>query len=157
MIHLQLVDESNWREALELTVRPEQQRFIADHLPVAAVALAKAYIRPGGLMWLPYAIYDDEQMVGFVEIALAENGRSPCWLYHFFIDYRFQKQGYGRTGLLALLGMIAQQWPQVDGVQLVVHPDNTAAQRLYEGAGFQRTGEEKWGELVYRLELLDMM
>ena len=41
---------------MHLSVHPEQQRFIADHEPIAAIALAKAYIRPDGLVWLPYVI-----------------------------------------------------------------------------------------------------
>jgi diamine N-acetyltransferase len=153
MLHLHLVDESNWREAMGLAVRPEQQRFIADNQPIVAIALAKAYIRPGGLRWLPYAIYDDAQMVGFVEITVAENGRSPCWLYHFFIDYRYQQQGYGQAALVTLLELIRQEHPLIPSVQLVVHPENAAARRLYERLGFQRTGEEKWGEFVYRLDM----
>ena len=151
MIHLQLVDESNWREAMGLAVRPEQQRFVADNMPIVAVALSKAYIRPGGLTWLPYAIYDDQQMVGFVEIAFAGNGRSDCWVYHFFIDYRYQGRGYSKTALLEMFDVIKQVHPQGTGITLVVHPENSAARRLYESGGFLLTGEEMWGELVYRL------
>ncbi|MCB8945259.1 MAG: GNAT family N-acetyltransferase [Ardenticatenaceae bacterium] len=153
MIHLQLVDASNWREAMGLAVRPEQQRFIADNLPIVAVALSKAYIRPGGLTWLPYAIYNGERMVGFVEIAFAANGRSPCTIYHFFIDYRYQGRGYSKPAMLAVLPLIRQVQHQVTGIELVVHPENLTAQRLYEGVGFRRTGEERWGEWVYWLDV----
>src|SRR5579872_1481542 len=51
------VTRENWRATLRLAVHPEQQRFIADTVPIAAIALAKAYNRPGGLLWLPYAFY----------------------------------------------------------------------------------------------------
>ena len=58
-----------WRRVIDnatlgLEVHPEQQRFIADHTPIAAIVLAKAYIRPDGLMWVPYAIYVDAEIVG---------------------------------------------------------------------------------------------
>ncbi len=50
-ISLQEVTAANWRATLNLRVHPEQQRFIADCTPIAAIVLAKAYIRPGGLLW----------------------------------------------------------------------------------------------------------
>ena len=154
MIHLQQVDESNWQDAMGLAVRPEQQRFIADNLPIVAVALSKAYIRPGGLTWLPYVIYDEQQMVGFVEIAFDGNGSSPCWLYHFFVDYRYQGRGYSKRAMVALVAFIKLAHPQVTGITLAVHPENLVAKRLYEHIGFQLTGEEKWGEPVYRLDFV---
>lgn len=64
------VSHDNWRATLGLTVHPEQQRFIADYVPIAAIALAKAYIRPGGLVWVPFAIYADQQLVGFLVLPL---------------------------------------------------------------------------------------
>ncbi len=42
MLTMHEVTRENWREALRLSVRPEQQRFIADYAPIAAIALAKA-------------------------------------------------------------------------------------------------------------------
>ena len=60
---LQPVTAANWRAALALEVHPEQQRFVADYVPIAAIALAKAYVRPGDLVWVPYAIYAAEELV----------------------------------------------------------------------------------------------
>ena len=40
-ITLREVTRENWRATLSLAVHPEQQRFIADHTPIAAIALAK--------------------------------------------------------------------------------------------------------------------
>jgi hypothetical protein len=34
-IALREITRENWRAALKLTVRPEQQRFIADHAPIS--------------------------------------------------------------------------------------------------------------------------
>ena len=60
-LSLQEVTRENWRATLGLAVFPEQQRFIADYAPITAVALAKAYVRPGGLVWVPYAFYADKE------------------------------------------------------------------------------------------------
>ena len=78
-LSLQEVTRENWRDTLSLNVFPEQQRFIADYVPIAAIALAKAYIRPGGLVWVPYAFYAKAEMVGFTEVVEQSyrKGRMP--------------------------------------------------------------------------------
>ncbi len=63
---LQNVTRDNWRETLQLGVHPSQQRFVADYAPIAAIALAKAFVRPTGLVWVPYAIYADALLVGLL-------------------------------------------------------------------------------------------
>ena len=152
-ITLRAVSSENWRETLQLTVRPEQQRFIADYAPIAAIALAKAYIRPGGLTWTPYAIYADATMVGFVALAYEADTADQYWIFHFFIDQRYQGRGYGRAALQALIELVRREHPQRQTLQLVVHPENTQARRLYTSAGFRPTGIERWGEPVYQLEM----
>lgn len=151
MITLQSINESNWRDTLALTVQPAQQRFVADYVPIAAIALAKAYVRPGGMTWLPYAIYADQQLVGFVEIALKPNQPEDVWVFHFFIDQHFQGQGYGKAAMRALVILVKDIEPRSTGISLVVHPENVVAQSLYQSVGFEATGEERWGEPAYRL------
>src|SRR5215472_8898728 len=90
------VTRENWRAALRLAVHPDQQRFIAGVVPIAAIALAKAYIRPGGLLWLPYAFYVDTEMIGFTELAYEPDSSDTYWIPHFFIDVAYQGQGYGK-------------------------------------------------------------
>jgi len=147
-IKLEEVNQDNWRAALQLTVRPDQQRFVADAVPVAAIGLAKAYIRPGGMVWLPYAVVADDDMVGFLMLAFP-----PCWMYHFFIDQRYQGRGYGSLALAAFIEMVRREHPTCKHIQLTVHPENLAAQRLYTRAGFVATGDILYGEPVYRLAL----
>src|SRR5579859_4887730 len=105
-ISLKEISRANWREALTLSVKAEQQHFVADYAPVAAIALAKAYIRPDGLIWVPYAIYADTIMVGFTMLAYEPNSSDQYWIYHFFIDQRYQGQGYGTEALEVLITMI---------------------------------------------------
>src|SRR5689334_17316135 len=83
-IAIRAVTSENWREALGLSVRPEQQRFISEYSPIAAIALAKAYVRPGGMIWAPYAIYADATMVGFFALAYEPDTTDQYWLFHFF-------------------------------------------------------------------------
>ncbi|HEY1389496.1 MAG TPA: GNAT family N-acetyltransferase [Ktedonobacterales bacterium] len=150
---IRAVTDANWRETLELTARPEQQRFISEYAPIAAIALAKAFIRPGGMIWAPYAIYAGGMMVGFFALAYEPDTSNHSWLFHFFIDQRYQGRGYGRAAMRRIIEMVGQEYPRRRGLQLTVHPENLAAQRLYTAAGFQPTGTERWGEPVYQLAM----
>ena len=150
---LEEVTRDNWRAALVLGVAPEQQRFVADSAPIAAIALAKAYVRPAGLVWVPYAFSCNETMVGFAELAYQPDSTDDYWMFHFFIDRRFQRQGLGKQALRLFLGRVREQHRHAEALQLTVHPDNAAAQRLYVGAGFEPTGEVRLDEPVYRLAL----
>ncbi|HEY6540857.1 MAG TPA: GNAT family N-acetyltransferase, partial [Ktedonobacteraceae bacterium] len=126
--------------------------FIADYTPIAAIALAKAYIRPGGLTWIPYAFYTDAAMIGFAELAYEPGSEENYWLFHFFIDSHYQGQGYGKQALQTLLQFIKEQFVECRAIYITVHPENERAIRLYTMAGFQPTGEERWGEPIYRLK-----
>jgi len=152
-ISLREVTRDNWRDTLLLSVHPDQQRFIADYTPIAAIALAKAFVRPGGLVWAPYAIYADAEMVGFAELAYVPNSPDQYWVYHFFIDRSHQGKGYGSAALRAFVQMIGEQHPCCRAIQLTVHSENQRAQRLYTGAGFRPIGQEQYGEPVYRLDM----
>lgn len=144
------VTGDNWRETLELGVRLEQQRFISEYTPIAGIALAKAYIRPGGMIWAPYAIYAGTTMVGFFALAYEPDTADQCWLFHFFIDQRYQGRGYGRAAMQRYIELVRREQPQCRKLYLTVHLENLAAQRLYIAAGFQPTGSERWDEPVYQ-------
>jgi diamine N-acetyltransferase len=147
------VTRENWQDALGLAVHPAQQRFIADYVPIISIALAKAYIRPGGLVWLPYAFYAETSMVGFAELAYEPGTDENYWLFHFFIDSCYQGLGYGKQALQTLIEFIKKHFSECRTIHITVHPENERAIRLYTAAGFQPTGEERWGEPVYRLSL----
>jgi diamine N-acetyltransferase len=152
-ISLCTVSEANWRATLQLTVHPDQQRLIADYVPIAAIALAKAFIRPGGLVWEPYAIYADRALVGFVELAYTRNSRACYWIYHFFIDYIHQGKGYGTRALQQLITLVTACNPDCQQIKLTVHPENHRAQLVYTRVGFHPTGEAQDGEPVYVLQV----
>ena len=153
MITLQPVTRDNWQEALELTVAPEQLRFVAAYAPVALVGLAKAYVRPAGRLWLPFAFHDGMKLVGFVALAYQPDDPAEAWINHFFIDQRYQGQGLGAAALQALQATVGAQFPQIRRLNLTVHPENTRAQHVYLTAGYHPTGAESHGEPVYSLNL----
>lgn len=150
---LREVTRENWRETLKLTVYPEQQHFVADYVPIAAIALAKAYIRPEGLVWIPYAFYAETVMVGFAVLAYEPGSIENYWLRHFFIDQRYQGKGYGKQALRLFLEFVKDHHAQCQALRLTVHPKNYNAQHLYTDIGFQPTGAEVDQEPVYKLTL----
>ena len=153
-ITLVAVNADNWRDTLQLAVHPDQLGFVSEYAPIAAYALAKAFVRPDDLTWIPYAIYADDQLVGFAELACLPESADRYWLYHFFIDHAQQGKGYGRQALNAFIGLVRENYPRCREIRLSVHPDNAAAYRLYIDAGFQPTGEAyDNGELVLALRV----
>ncbi len=148
------VNSDNWQDALRLSVHPEQMRFVAEYAPIAAIALAKAYIRAYEKIWLPYAIYADDQLVGFLALAYKPESQHQYWLYQFFIDQSQQGRGYGKQALNGLIPFVQENYPLCRELRLSVHPDNGVAQGLYIRRGFQPTGEAfDNGELVYALRI----
>ncbi len=152
---LRPVTQDNWQEALKLRVHPAQLRFVAEYEPIAAIALAKAYIHLGGATWTPFAVYQDASMVGFFELARWTDAPDQCWIFHFFIDQRYQGRGYGKAALACLIDLVRREHEAPNALLLVVHPENKPAQQLYSAAGFRLTGTVRWGEPVYRLALGD--
>lgn len=131
-------------------VRPEQRRFVADHTPIAALVLAKAYVRPAELLWEPCAFMMDELMIGLCALACEPRSLENYWIFHFFIDQRFQGQGYGGAALRLLLQSVRERYPHCQVISLTVHPENRVARRLYATAGFRPTGERLDGEPIYQ-------
>ena len=149
------VTRANVQAAFRLRVAPEQQHFVADYAPIAAIALAKAYVHTFGFQWIPYAIYREEEMVGFVALAYEDSDekRSIYWVFHFFIDARYQGQRYGREALELLIQEVKEHHPACQVIQLTVHPENKQAQHVYTQVGFLPTGETLDNEPVYCLPL----
>ncbi len=153
IVTVRAITSENWRAALDLAVSPEQLPFISDSPAPVALALAKAFVQPGGIRVAPFGIYTREQIIGFFAL-IHEFGRSDrCWINHFFIDSRQQRRGYGNAALRAIVAMLRMQYPQCRSVNLTVNPSNHAAQHLYRGFGFGDTGEMAYGEPWYRLSL----
>ncbi|MGX6445709.1 GNAT family N-acetyltransferase [Neobacillus sp. K501] len=135
-ICIRLISSDNWREALELSVHDEQQRFVASVNPPVAIALAKAYIRPGGKMVEPYGIYNQNEIVGFFNLHYTPNSKDDYWLFHFFIDKRFQRNGLGSKALNELIKHIKNNNPSCNRLNLTVHPENEGGRLFYLKFGF---------------------
>ena len=145
-VTLALVTRSNWPAAWQLAVHPDQQRFLTERTPVVALLLTKTSVGAMGFKWMPYLFAVQGEIVGAAAWAAHEE---VYWLMHFFIDARYQRNGYGREALARLIEE-AQQSSHGHTLQLTVHPENIVAQQLYASMGFHPTGEWLNGEPVYQ-------
>ena len=152
-LNLVEIDASNWRDALGVRVRPDQLRFVADYQPVALVSLAKSYVRPGGLHWVPLGIANGGDIIGLVTLAYSVPEPTECELLHLVLDQHWQGKGLGRAAMQMILDHIRRTMPTCRGVMLTVDSDNVIARRLYEPLGFHPTGLERAGDPLLRLAL----
>lgn len=149
-IQLKPVTRENWEEALALKVRSEQEPFV----PSVAVSLAKVYIKPDGdeVEYLPFAIYAEGEMVGFIMHAYVEQTEDMFWINGFIIDEKHQGKGYGKAALTEMISWIENRFPASRETRLTVHQNNRHASTIYEGLGYKKTGDVYDGEVVYRRE-----
>ncbi|MDZ5610463.1 GNAT family N-acetyltransferase [Bacillus pseudomycoides] len=148
-IQLKIVTRENWEEALELQVSKKQNQFV----PSVSVSLAKVYIKPDGdnVEYIPFAIYDNDVMVGFIMHAFEPNTSDMYWINGFMIDENYQRKGYGKAALSEMIRWITNRFSQCKEIRLTVHKENIPAKMLYESHGFVDIGHVYDGEQVYRL------
>lgn len=77
-----------------------------------------------------------------------------CWLGHIVLDPQIRGRGWGRRFVGALVRRAAGI-RRAHRVSLIVCPDNAAAIRCYERAGFDRVCEEyhRFGESTQRIRM----
>nr|WP_274528691.1 GNAT family N-acetyltransferase [Paenibacillus piscarius] len=97
---------------------------------------------------VPYGIFNEEEMVGFI---LFDNERYTdgyYWILRFMIDARFQGEGYGKAAIKEVIKMLGSR---EDCTQIRVShiPINLTANKLYKSVGFTETGEfEDNGDVI---------
>lgn len=152
-IEIKIISSDNWREALALSVHDEQQKFVASVNPPVAIALAKAYIRPGGKMVEPYGIYTHNKMIGFFNLHYTPDTIDDYWLFHFFIDKRFQRNGLGSKALKEIIRHIKHNNPCCNRLRLTVHPENEAGRLFYLKFGFTEDNILTFNEPTFSINL----
>ncbi|MGG3913366.1 GNAT family N-acetyltransferase [Rossellomorea vietnamensis] len=152
-INIKLISSDNWRDALELSVHDEQQKFVASIHPPVAIALAKAYVRPGGKMVKPYGIYHYNKMVGFFNLHYTPGSKDDYWLFHFFIDKRFQRNGLGSKTLNELIRHIKNTHPYCNRLNLTVHPENETGRSFYLKFGFSEDNILTFDEPTFSIKI----
>jgi diamine N-acetyltransferase len=133
------IDRSNWREALALEVRPQQQRFVATPL----FSLAAALVRRWGdeYIYAPRLIFEGSTPIGFVCTVSNPDSADEYWIDDILIDVRYQGHGFGRAAMAEVLRLTVRQYPRCTAIRLSCHVANDHAARLYLSMGFRVTGQ----------------
>ncbi len=98
---------------------------------------------------------DPLQVLGYAELNRLRHDPNGWWIGHFVVDSQRRGRGIGRS-VLRCLASAAFDGFAASNLCLVVFPENAAAIRCYESAGFRRVGEEfhRFGRLQSRHRLL---
>ena len=133
-ISLQPIDESNFLDAFQLKLAPEQEAFVSN--PVRS--LAQAYVYRSQCQ--PFGIFALDRMVGYVMV-IYDYDIPEYDIWHMMIDRDFQGRGYGKAAMGKCLEYIrTKPFGSSNRVALTCNRDNSAARRLYEAFGFRPTG-----------------
>lgn len=141
-ILLKEVNQDNWYDCVELKVAEHQNEFVATN----SFSLAQSKYEPD---CMPFCIYDDDTMIGFVMFSTDrdENSKETFWICRFMIDEKFQGKGYGKASIAKILEYVKNNY-NFSEVYLSEVPENFVAKGLYKSFGFEFTGEVEDGEEV---------
>ena len=145
-VTLRDVDRENFKRCVELEVHEGQRGFVASNL----FSIAQSKVEPE---FRVQAVYDGEEMVGFVMYGWDEEEGCHC-LARLMVDKNHQGKGYGRAATEAVIERLRAE-PGCRQIVLSVNPANANARALYESLGFVKTGEVSYGEDVMRLRFED--
>ncbi len=109
-----------------------------------------------GTIWSnqPLAIYEGDEMVGFVMYNIEQTKGEGAFISRVMIDHNHQGKGYGKAAFALLLEQIkTEAGPQCNHIGISYEPANDVARKLYASFGFAETGEIEHGEVVARLNL----
>lgn len=145
MVTLKEITCENLDEVLALKVDDGQRSFVSSN----AESLAQAYVYSETAF--PFAVYDDDMIVGFIMMGYYE-AKEYYTLWKLMIDKRYQNNGYGRKALELGIDYMRERFG-VSEIYTGVVPENTVAKELYKSVGFNETGLAESGMEEMRLVL----
>lgn len=145
MISLRKVDKDNYRKIIDMKLTNGGQEFVAPNV----LSLAQAWVFYD--VARPFAIYKDEEVIGFMMLAWNEKEREAD-IWRFMIAEDHQGKGYGTDAMKVAIGMIKDE-DKFDYVSLSYVPGNDVGQHVYEKLGFKATGDIDDGEIIMKLDL----
>lgn len=154
MIRFEEITNKNIWKVCTLEPFEDQKDFVAENIQ----SLAEAYAtRNEGNNTLPLAVYDDDELIGFVMIGKGTVGneeecdliKENYCLWRLMIDKKFQHKGLGKKTIDAVMALI-RTFPFGDAkkVWLSYEPENTHARDIYLKYGFVENGEMCGNEIV---------
>ena len=162
MVHLEELNKYNVWDIMELSVKEEQECFLASNV----WSLVHAYVgnKTDGAVY-PFGIFDDDTPVGFLMLAYdygevcddkdaPEISKGNYFLWRLMIDEEFQGKGYGREAVKLALDYI-RTFPhgKAEYCWICYDRENTVARKLYRSFGFEEIREYEDGNIDAVLKL----
>lgn len=143
MIELRAITEDNFEKCLNLKANVENQHFVD---PVA-YSLAEAWLFYEDTK--PFAIYQNDEMIGFVSMYVGEENYQ---IINFLIDETFQKKGFGTKAAKVCIHFLQNNY-HASRVSVPVQSKNIAAQNFWRKFGFEFSDTVEDGYVFMRLHL----
>nr|WP_269135810.1 GNAT family N-acetyltransferase [Sporosarcina cyprini] len=116
-----------------------------DFIDPVAWSLAEAWVFGDDAR--PFAIYTDNEMVGYVSMLIVENNPQ---IVNFMIDSRFQKRGYGTAAAKLCIEYLCKEH-NASRISLPVNLGNIPAQKFWSNLGFELSNDIEDGYIYMRL------
>lgn len=142
-MELRRITEDNYEACLELKAMVENQDFVD---PVV-YSLAEAFVFYDDSE--VFAIYKEEQLVGFVSMYTGE-GRPQ--IINFLIDDSFQNRGYGTAAAKLCIDYLRENY-NANIISAPVQVEHNAAQNFWKKLGFSLSDTVENGYIFMRLKL----
>lgn len=134
------LNAENWYDCCELQVSSEQKKFMESN----AISIAQSKFEP---TLKPYAIYDNEKVVGFLMYNSVQEELDGYWIYRIMVDKTFQGKGIGKVATALMLSEMAKL-PNAKKIIVGYHPENLEAHHLYTSLGFMDEGDRFGKEMA---------
>lgn len=144
------ITSDNYSQVLNLKITPEQEaaKFVS---PVVRSLADAWFYRDEGIAY-PKAVYEDEDLVGFIMYEL-DTEEQQVFIWRFLIDQAFQGKGYGRQTIEVVMEMAKEQ-AQITKVVADYVDGNEPMKKILLDLGFEETGfDQEINEhiMVYQL------
>ena len=156
MISFEEITNKNIWKVCALEPFEEQKDFVAENIQ----SLAEAYAtRNEGNNALPLAVYNDDDLIGFIMIGKGTVGnpdesdliKENYCFWRFMIDKKLQGKGYGSAALQEIIKYFKDHG--ANNIRLSTKESNVNALSMYRKAGFCDTREMNDEEIVLKLDL----
>jgi len=147
MIILKEITFDNVDEVCELsdTLSAEHNEMVAPN----AISLAHAYCTEEAL---PKAIYNDEELVGFIMLQVGQREKGPfAYLWRLMIATDHQGKGYGKGAIEVILEDLKKQG--YNELTATHGEGKGSPKEFYHRIGFKPTGDMHSGETVVKLKI----
>lgn len=143
MIELRTINEDNFKQCLNIKASVENKGFVDS----VTYSLAEAWIYYKDTK--PFAIYNDDKMIGFVSMYVGEENYQ---IINFLIDDTYQKKGLGTQAAKACIGYLKKEY-DASRISALVALENIDAQKFWTKLGFVFSENIEDGYVFMRLIL----